>query len=108
MNSGPLSTRMLWGWPRMATSKFRAATTRRPVSEVSTSIAKHSRVKRSITPRQRKRRPSPSWSWTKSIAQASLGRAGASGSSRGTEARRLRCRRRTSQPFSRKSRSTSL
>ena len=76
MNSGPLSMRMLCGLPRIATSRARTATTRWPVIDVSTSITRHSRVKRSMTLSVRKLRPPGVPSKTKSIAHASFCRVG--------------------------------
>ena len=108
MNSGPLSTRMLSGLPRIATSSASTATTYWPVIDVFTSMAKHSRVRRSTTFSVRKVRPAAVPSCTKSIAQASFARLGCGSSTRGTAASFFRNFLLTSHPFSRTSRSTSF
>ena len=68
-NSGPLSTVIDSGKPRVSASRSSTACTRKPVMDVSTSMAKHSRVQSSTMFRQRRRRPPMSPSATKSIDQ---------------------------------------
>src|SRR6266850_1300233 len=78
VNSGPLSITIRSGSPRCSLSRSRTRTTRSPPSEVSTSIATHSRLKSSMMLRVRKTRPSASASETKSMLQRWSGLVGAS------------------------------
>jgi hypothetical protein len=77
------------------------ALTRVPVSEVSTSIARHSRMQSSTTVRQRSRWPSASPSLTKSIDQLWFAVLGLGSGRRSTGPIRLRLRRRTARPSAR-------
>ena len=80
----------------------RTATTGDPVSEVSTSMARHSWVHSSTRARQRMRRPSASRSATKSMDQLTLAWVGFGSGLRSMRPIRLRLRRRTANPASRK------
>ena len=63
---GPVVANTIRGSARSAVSRSSSRTTRTPPSEVSTNVARHSRLKSSTTHRMRKRRPSLSASTTKS------------------------------------------
>ena len=72
INSGPLSTRMVLGAPRIDEIRAIASTTCSPLMPWSTSIARASRVKASTTVSARNRRPSNRASETKSIDHISF------------------------------------
>src|SRR5206468_1072365 len=90
-----LSTTIVRASGRAWASCVRTSTTRAPVSERSTSIAKHSRVKSSTIVRLRNQRPLLKRSWTKSIDQRSFGRVAGGRGRRATAARSRRRRRAT-------------
>ncbi len=100
-NSGPWSTVIDNGNPRVSDSRSRTATTRFPVSDVSTSRTRHSRLQSSTITRQRSRRPSHSPSEMKSIDQLRFTVDGFGNGFRSKSPIRLRFRRRTASPASR-------
>src|SRR5260370_18476626 len=69
VSSVPLSLTTIRGKARSAARRSSSRTTRTPPSEVSTTVARHSRLKSSTTHRMRKRRPSLSVSDAKSSDQ---------------------------------------
>jgi hypothetical protein len=98
VKSGPLSQMMNFGSGMVAPIRFKTRATRKPGSEESTSMARHSRVKSSTTLKARSRRPSMSASATKPIDHRSLGAVGGGSTVLSAEASRLRCFRRTARP----------
>ena len=73
VNSVPLSLTTMQGKPRISAIRSNARATRMPEIDVSTAVARHSRLKSSITQRIRNRRPSARASDTKSSDQRWLG-----------------------------------
>ncbi len=72
-NSGPLSTRMVFGLPRSTMRRSRTSTTLKALKVALGTVASPSREQQSTTVRSRKGRPSNSASDMKSIAQTSFG-----------------------------------
>jgi hypothetical protein len=85
VSSQPLSLTITLGPPRSDTKRSSSRTTRTPPIEVSTTVARHSRLKSSTTQKMRKRRPSLRASDTKSSDHRRLI---ASGSANGARAGR--------------------
>ena len=89
-NSGPLSTLIALGAPRISANRLITVTTCSPRMPWSTSMASASRVNASTTVKARSRRPSKSASETKSIDQSAFGAVAAGCRSRSAA---LTCRR---------------
>jgi hypothetical protein len=103
-NSGPLSTTIVRGKPRVVARRSSCSVARSAGSERSTRIAGHSRVKSSTMFKSRSARPSSSSSDMKSIDQRSFAHVGAARRSRGAVATRLRRRLRMRRPSLRRRR----
>jgi hypothetical protein len=96
------------GSPRVSANLCSTALTLEPVSEASTSIARHSRVQSSTMFKHRILLPSAKPSDTKSIDQLWLACSGLGKGLRSTKPMRLRFLLRTARPASRYSRYTCL
>lgn len=90
-----------FGNGRLSATLSSTRVARRPGIEVSTSMARHSRVKSSTTTKARILVPPMSASETKSIDHRSFGAVGGGRTVRNPDARRLRSLRRTASPSAR-------
>jgi hypothetical protein len=107
-NSGPLSKTIASGSPRSLAIRSSTRRTRNPPSEVSTSMAGHSRVQSSTTVNMRITLPLLTQSFTKSIDLRSFGLAAAGLVTTPLQRIRRRCRILIAKPSSRYNRYTRL